>query len=677
MRSANRITLAVAIICGFWCGSLRAAEPAFFVAPDGNDNWSGKLARPNANKTDGPFATPHKARDAVRALRKRKKLAAPVVVSVAAGRYELREPLTFTPDDSGTGGSPTVFQAAGGKSVILSGGRRVTGWKRAKNGLWSAPWKESSGFRFLSVNGKMRLRPRLPAKGFYDIAGLAGADPKGKYDTPANKFEYAPGQIHADWKNLTDVEVVVLHFWVDTHLKVKSVDPAKRVVTFDRSSRRKFTSDHGPKPARYYVLNVFEGLTEPGHFYHDRRAGVLYYRPAKGEDMASASVVVPVLPQVVRFAGEPEKSRFVEQIQLRGSTLSDAFWEPAAKDAVDNQAASNAPGTVVLRGARHCAIENCAIRNVTGYALELLDGSRGNLIARNDITRVGAGGIKITGGAAKSPRNMRTGENRVADNHLHWLGELFHSGVGVLLMHGDHNTVAHNSIHDLYYTGISCGWVWGYAPSVSQGNVIEHNLIYNIGKKMLSDMGGIYMLGVSPGTVVRGNVIHDVDAFTYGGWGIYTDEGSTDILIENNLVYRTKTGGFHQHYGKENVVRNNIFALAREDQIQRSRAEPHISFTFTRNIVYYNGGTLLGKVWNDNKFKMDYNLYWNTAGPVHFPGGLTLQQWQARGFDKHSIVADPRFVNPAKGDFHLREDSPAKSVGFVPFDYTRAGVRKK
>jgi hypothetical protein len=96
----------------------------FYVSPSGDDKWSGKLAGPTRDLSDGPFRTLTRARDAVRELRKREAPSKPVRVMVVGGRYELTEPLTFTPADSGTEKSPTVFETVpGDKSpVFLSGG---------------------------------------------------------------------------------------------------------------------------------------------------------------------------------------------------------------------------------------------------------------------------------------------------------------------------------------------------------------------------------------------------------------------------------------------------------------------------------------------------------------------------------------------------------------------------
>ena len=146
--------------------------------------------------------------------------------------------------------------------------------------------------------------------------------------------------------------------------------------------------------------------------------------------------------------------------------------------------------------------------------------------------------------------------------------------------------------------------------------------------------------------------------------------------MSNNLVYRCKTGGFHQHYGRENHIENNILAFGTLHQIQRTRTEKHVSFFFERNIVYWdNDSPLLGSNWRDDNFRMDHNLYFQAAGkPVTFPGGLTLNQWQEkRGQDKHSIVADPLLVDPGKDDFRLKPDSPALKLGFKPFDVSQAG----
>ncbi len=210
---------------------------------------------------------------------------------------------------------------------------------------------------------------------------------------------------------------------------------------------------------------------------------------------------------------------------------------------------------------------------------------------------------------------------------------------------------------------------------MARDNVIEFNHVHDLGQGWLSDLGGIYTLGVQPGTVVRGNVFHDIAGHRYGGWGIYFDEGSTNITAENNLVYRTTHGGFHQHYGKDNVVRNNVFALGRDAQIQRTRPEPHRSFTFERNIVYWTEGKLLAGNWTTRNVIFDHNVYWRAGGGEVRFNGDTWQQWRDRGLDTHSLVADPLFVNAAKNDFRLQEKSPALKAGFVPLVLSAVGPR--
>ena len=337
---------------------------------------------------------------------------------------------------------------------------------------------------------------------------------------------------------------------------------------------------------------------------------------------------------------------------------------------------------IAATAARQVVFSGCGVRHVGRYAIEFGAGCQGCTVERCEFVDLGGGGVLI--GTAGGPQRWGTpgivpgpeGEVKaiaIRDTTIAHGGRLHSAAIGVWIGHASGCTVEHCHIHDFTYSGLSVGWVWGYGESRSHHNRIAHNHIHDIGHGVLSDMGAVYTLGVSPGTVVEGNVIHDIASHDYGGWGLYTDEGSTGIVMRKNLVYRTSSGGFHQHYGRDNVIENNIFATARDWQIQRSRVEEHTSFRFERNIVWWLSEAPLVKGDWTKGLVTKGNCYWHGGKPVVFPGGQDLAARQAAGQDEGSIVADPKFKDPTAGDFTLAADSPALPLGFEPLNPAAAG----
>jgi len=114
--------------------------------------------------------------------------------------------------------------------------------------------------------------------------------------------------------------------------------------------------------------------------------------------------------------------------------------------------------------------------------------------------------------------------------------------VGIWVAFTDGTTVAHNLVHDLPYTGISAGFRWDEGPTTCRNNVIEYNHVYDA-MKMLCDGGCIYTLGLQPGTVIRGNLLHHAlrSATAQGAPnnGIFFDQGSKGFRVEENTIYAT------------------------------------------------------------------------------------------------------------------------------------------
>lgn len=661
-----------------------ASAATFHVAPDGDDAWSGTQARPNAGRTDGPKASLTGARDAIRVLKASGPLTEPVTVLVAEGQYVLNSTVEFTAVDSGTESAPITYAAAPGARPIFSGGTRITGWKRGPNGAWTTELPEMalgrSAFDQLFVNDRRATRARSPNDGYFYLLRrrTEGVDvATGKVVALGNRsFEAQPEDVAslAGVKPavLTNAAVVVYHSWTVSWHRVASVEADAGAVTLVNEARWPFLN-FGPSQ-RFRIENVPAALDAPGEWYLGPD-GRLTYLPLAGEDLETAEVVAPRVEAFLRLNGG---GQWLEWLNFRDLNFRYGQYVLPANGFVDNQAAVLIGAGIEVDASRHVKFEGGSVAHTGTFGLWFRRRCLDCQVAGMRFDDLGGGGIKIGEAFLHDEPIYETRRVTVENCQIANCGQIHAGAAGIWVGHSPANRIVRNEISNQPYSGISLGWRWDYGRSGSLSNRVEFNHVHHLGWGVLSDLAGIYTLGVSTGTAVRNNVIHDVLPYDYygrGSYGVYLDAGSSGITVENNLVYNTKGGALHLHFGRDNVVRNNIFAFGADAQAVFSRPEDHLSLTFERNLLYWRGGPALLGPWERAKVRSDHNLFWNATREPVLLGTNTLAGWQKLGRDAASVVADPRFADPERFDFSLGAGSPANQLGFQPFDV--ASVRGK
>lgn len=654
------------------------------VSPDGDDNAAGT--------PDAPLRTIAEAKN--RLHLRRATDGGSVCVWLREGVYTLTEPLVFDKSDL----ADVTYCAYPHESVSITGGTALRGgWEIVEvNGVqaWTRTVDEPFSALYGEPDRNVR-RTRYPKTGYFYVKGeCRDGALYTEETTPWKNYMLGECAFVADTDELrelprfsaqSDILVRLFHYWKDEMLPLRDYDAATGVVT---STKYCSMSPHAGD--RYFLENVFEALDEPGEWYLDRQAMRLYYVPFADESPETTALYTGALEQLLVIDG-------TNGVRFEGVAFRDCGWHPLLPQELTDfhpgiehpQAAYSTPACITVQNARNVVFDACGFLNIGFSALRLGNNAQDCFVTRSHFRNIGGNAVYISGENTENERTTRGVV--VSDNHIEQYGRNWANAIGVFSTHARNLTIEHNEIHDGYYTAVSVGWVWGYSDSVTCANRICDNLIYDIGQGWLSDMGGIYTLGVQRDTIISGNVIHDVAADPgeggYGGWGIYLDEGSSYICVEKNLVYACGSQGFHQHYGRENRVSNNIFADNAAGQIRITRAEEHVSDLFMRNIVVGNDRAMFSGVhaqlWRESR-----NLYWDTmrgewvrstkktddAGTIVLPQLWNRMWMRLKGHYTDAVFADPWFRDAEHGDYTIADNSPALSTGFRPWNIAEAGT---
>jgi len=722
---------AIAVIlalCLSYEAECQARPVRFFVSPQGQDSWSGRLATPNASGTDGPFATLTRARDAIRQLKDGGELQQSVSVLIRRGTYLLEKPLSLGPADSGTESCPIRYTAYPGERPVLCGARRITDWQPYQGQIMQCALPEVKAgqwrFRQLFFNGQRQRRASWPNPQpgdplYSGWAFVQEALPKGAERPSAFRYEADAAPHH--WAKPEQAEVFIFpsYCWVSDLIPVTEVDHAGRIIKLQRAAQPPWMPLEAGN--RFRVENVLEELDQPGEWCLDTETGTLYFWPPDGS-VAKGVVTAPVTDRLIELIGTADKP--VHHIQISGLILIQTL-SPFPEQRHNNFHAPVRRGEAVrLENAQYCDITHNLIENVGGDGIRLQDACAYNKVTDNEIAGAGSQGISLastgTGGnthtwqeperlrreAAQKPRSVH---NLISNNHIHHSGRLEKHGAGILVwgINSVNNVISHNLIHDIPRHGISAQDGFGRV-------IIEYNEIHNVCLEM-ADCGGIetnrwFVVEDDPelglGNIIRYNLIRDVigcgaysepregkstGATRAGGriwvpyytWAIYMDNSPINVTVYGNICVGNVLGGISMPVNdpENNLVENNIFMGSFWQQMDMRIGGHGRGNRFVRNIVCANapGAALLATNNGHGVAECDYNLYYSQDGSLIVRGAPddSYTQWQQMGFDTHSVVADPLFVDANSGDYRLKPDSPALSLGFVPIPIDQIGLSSK
>jgi len=644
------------------------------VAADGSDANPGTQAKPLASLAG--------SRDAIRSMKARGALPpGGVAVVVQGGEYPLQQTVELTEQDSGTADAPVVYRAASGQRPVFTGGVRVTGFTPVTDpavlarlpqeargkvlrtdlspqgitdfgklnvrgygraGYPTRPWVD------LYVDGKAMQLARWPNEGFVKIGKVTqGEFVRRTRSADPGIFEFE-GDRPLRWQQAKDVWMYGLwgHLWAGRCLRVASIDPGNRRITTGQKDTYGFRKGYP-----YYYFNLLEEIDQPGEWYLDRDAGVLYLYPPKPLRGATVELPISSAPFV--------KMDNVSHVTARGLTFE----------------LGRAEG-VVISGGENVLLAGCTIRRLGTNGVVIL-GGRSHGVLGCDIHTLGAGGIRVAGGEWTT---LGHSGHFIENCHVHDFSRVDRAYAPAVHADGIGMRISHNLFHDSPHHAMR---VEGYEHRIEFNEI--HSVVYES-----DDQAGIDMWGnpAYRGNVMRYNFWHHIGSGHEhaGQAGIRLDDYISQVLMYGNVFWRCSGGRFGAvqiHGGKDNIADNNLFVdckyafsfspwgQARWTERVAS-AGPRIS-RHDVDITKPPFSTRYPDLAHMDE-NADRNFIWRNVA-VNC-GQLTVRERGVNELvDNLTFRGDPGFADLAKRNLRLPADSPVYSrSGFRPIPFDEIGL---
>jgi hypothetical protein len=559
-----------------------ATQATYYVSPTGNDANPGTLA--------SPFQTLAKAQAVVRTVNS--SMTGDILVTLRGGTYPLSSTLSFGVTDGGTNGFYVRYVNYTGETPLLTGGQPIGGWTvydQAKN-IWKATGVTSS-FRQLYVNGTKAIRARSPNLG---TGGALNFDRFINVDKTAHDVQVASSYV-SNWNNFTKVEMHLMASWSDQTMRLASytVSGTTAYVKFQKPednilfvrSFPMFAITAAGKGQCLYFENALEFLDSPGEWYLNDSTHTLYYMPRTGENMASATVVAPILQTVLSVGGSSTTLQ-AGYLWFQGLAFAHStYMRPSSAGLLDNQAGifNVAPtqgntlyfgrpaAGVVVTNANHIHFEGDIFAQMAATGLDFISGTHDDKIIGNVFTDIGGSGISLgkfsadtatEGHIAYNPtdKNEICTNDTIMDNYITNVTTEIQGTCGIVAGYPRFIDIEHNEVSNTNYTGISVGFGWTSTPNAMTNNKINYNDVHNV-CNFLADGGGIYTLSnQGTGSEEEYNYIHDYATkptwADYDDHGIYMDQETSGYTVSNNVLFNCP-GIFKNSIGTPNTIANN------------------------------------------------------------------------------------------------------------------------